>query len=349
VSTSPFAQYDNDVSNIYVTGSPNVLKTSTPATTPYTSIKGTLPNRFVMDFAISRYNDDSVYVVLGGFGTSHVYLSPNGGTTWNSIGAGLPDVPFNAILIDPVNPRTIYAACDFGVFVSPDRGQTWIDYSTGFWDATMVYDLQVDANNKLIAATHGKGVYRSDLYVHIVTPVTLVNFTGQALENYNTINWTTVEEQHVSHYDLERSPDGNNYTKIATINARNETSQMHYSHNDHSAPFEAYYRLKMVDDDGTFKYSSIVFLRRPKGPVEFTVMGNPFRQNIIFKYKIPVDQKISVRLLNSAGALVKREEYAATAGMGMYSIDYLETLSRGIYMLHIESGSKRQTIKVMKE
>src|SRR5690606_22361119 len=127
-----------------------------------TSIKNSLPDRFVMDFAISKYSDDSVYVVLGGFGTSHVYLTPDGGNTWQSIGAGLPDVPFNAILIDPVNPRTIYAGSDFGVFVSPDRGQTWIDYSTGLWDVTMIYDLQVDANNKLIAATHGKGVFRSD-------------------------------------------------------------------------------------------------------------------------------------------------------------------------------------------
>lgn len=349
VSTSPFAQYDNDVSNIYVTGTPNLLRTSTPATTPYASIKGTLPDRFVTDIAVSRNSIDSVYIVLGGFGTSHVYMSANGGGSWTSIGAGLPNVPFNAILIDPINPRTIYAACDYGVYVSPDRGQTWIDYNTGFWDITMVYDLQVDANNKLIAATHGKGVFRSDLYVHIVTPVNLISFTGLPKDNYNELKWITVEEQNVSHYELERSADGNSYTKIASINARNETTQMTYLYNDHTAPFEAYYRLKMIDNDGTFTYSTIIFIRRPYGNPSFNVMGNPFKSTLILKYKLPRDQQINVRLFNNTGQLLIREDYNATAGIGMYTIEGVDVLAKGIYMLRIECGDTKQTIKVMKE
>ncbi|MBK6936475.1 MAG: hypothetical protein IPH18_06015 [Chitinophagaceae bacterium] len=90
---------------------------------PYTSIKGTLPNRFVMDFAVSATNDDSVFVVLGGFGTSHVYATGDGGSTWTDVGTGLPDVPFNAVLIDRVNPEVIYAGCDFGVFVRSRQRQ----------------------------------------------------------------------------------------------------------------------------------------------------------------------------------------------------------------------------------
>src|SRR5579859_3050494 len=64
VSVSPFAQYDNDVDNLYYTPSANVLKTTT-GNTPFTSIMGTAPNnlpdRYVMDFAISPTNDDSVW------------------------------------------------------------------------------------------------------------------------------------------------------------------------------------------------------------------------------------------------------------------------------------------------
>lgn len=349
VSTSPFAQYDNDVSDIYITGTPNVLRSTAPATTPYGSIKGTLPDRFVTDFAISQNSDDSVYVVLGGFGTSHVYLTPDGGTTWLSRGAGLPDVPFNAILIDPVNPRTIYAGCDFGVYVSPDRGQNWIAYSTGLWDATMIMDLQVDANNKLIAATHGKGVFRSDLYVHIATPVTLIDFAGIALPNHNELKWTVEQEQDLSHYELERSSDGTNYSRITTVQARNQTVQIAYGYNDLTMPFESYYRLKMVDRDGTYKYSSVVFLRRPVGKAEFSVMGNPFRSNIVLKYKLSADQKINVNLFNSAGALIRREQYAATAGIGVYTMNGFENLSGGIYFLKVESGDVKQTIRLVKQ
>lgn len=50
-------------------------------------------------------------------------------------------MPFNTIMFDPNDKRIIYAGCDFGIYVSQDRGATWYDYNNGFWDATYVMDL----------------------------------------------------------------------------------------------------------------------------------------------------------------------------------------------------------------
>lgn len=349
VTTSPFAQYDNDVSNIYVNGTPNIFKTTTPATTPYTSIKSTLPDRFITDMAISKYSDDSVYIVLGGFGGSHVYLTANGGTSWTSVGAGLPDVPFNAIIIDPVNPKTIYAGCDFGVYVSTDRGATWIDYNNGFYDATLIMDLQIDANNKLIAATHGKGVFRSDLYVASTLPVTLLDFNGKGYSGYNQLKWTVSQEQNLDRYELERGTDGAVFTKVSSTPARNEVNQTTYSYNDQTSLFESYYRLKIINTDGSFTYSSIVFIRKNGGKNEFIVLGNPFTDNLIFQYKIAQAQKLNIRLFNAAGSLMRREEYAATAGTGTYTIAGLNNLTPGIYALKIETANDKQVIRVLKK
>lgn len=347
VSTSPIAQNtSNDY--LWVNGQPNVFKTTTPSVTPYTSIKGSLPDRFVMDFAISTNNDDSVYVVLGGFGTSHVYLTPDGGATWISRGAGLPDVPFNAIVIDPLNKSIIYAGCDFGVYVSPDKGQTWIDFNTGFWDATLIMDLQIDANNKLLAVTHGKGVFRSDLYDTIYLPVTLLDFSGRGYPGYNQLEWTVAQEMDFNRYELERSTDGSVYTKVATISAQNQAVQITYKHQDNTALFETYYRLKLVDIDGRFTYSSVVFIRKTKAKNEFSVVGNPFSNEIVLKYKLSNNQNIHVQLFNAAGSLIRKEAYAATAGTGIYTITGFGQLSPGVYFLKIESGGERQTIRLLK-
>ncbi|MEQ1675361.1 MAG: hypothetical protein ABL876_01590, partial [Chitinophagaceae bacterium] len=128
ISTSPFAQMDDDVSGLIITGQPNLMRTTT-GSTPFTSIKSNLPDRFVTDIAISPTNDDSVFVTLGGFGTAHVYVTGNAGAatpTWVALGgiggSGrtneiLPDVPFNAIIFDPNSSNIIYAGCDFGVYV----------------------------------------------------------------------------------------------------------------------------------------------------------------------------------------------------------------------------------------
>lgn len=345
ISTSPYAQYDNDVNDIYVTGTPNLLKTTT-GNTPFTSIKGSLPDRFIMDIAISRNNDDSVYVVLGGFGTSHVYLTPDGGNTWLSRGAGLPDVPFNAILIDPVNQGTIYAGSDFGVYVSPDRGITWYDYNTGFYDATLVMDLQVDANNKLIAATHGKGVFRSDLFTHTTLPVTLREFTGVALQGQNKLQWLVEQEQDLVRYELERSEDGFAFNRIYTAMAQGKSS---YTYIDTKPLFEGYYRLKMIDIDGASKYSSVVFIRQSQIRSDFNVLGNPFSNTLVVKYRIPRDGRIFFQLHDMSAALIRRDEFNATGGSGIYTIYGFDRLSAGTYILKINYGTENHSIKVQKK
>jgi hypothetical protein len=349
VSTSPFAQYDNDVNDIYINGQPNVLKTTT-GNTPFTSIKGTLPDRFVMDFAISKFNDDSVYVVLGGFGTSHVYLTPDGGSTWISRGAGLPDVPFNAIVIDPLNPQVIYAGSDFGVYVSPDRGASWLDYNTGFWDVVQVFDLQISADNKLIAATHGKGVFRSDLFNLSTLPATLIDFSGIHRNQFNEIRWTVTDEYDISHYELQKSNNGNQYSSVASITARNSTAQTTYTYNDPAGTgsSENFYRLKMINFDGSFNYSTVIFIRT-SSKTQFTIDGNPFRDQIILQYSMARDKTISIRLYNSSGALLRRIQYKATAGSGAYIVHELGAYVPGMYLLKIETDDFSQTFKLVKK
>lgn len=349
VSTSNIAQNTtNDF--LWVNGQPNVLKSTTPGITPYSSIKGTLPDRFVMDFAISPTNDDSVFVVLGGFGTSHVYVTGNGGSTWSPVGSGLPDVPFNAIVFDPLNPKVIYAGCDFGVYVSPDRGQNWVDYNTGFWDATLVMDLQIDANNKLLAATHGKGVFRGDLYSGSTLPAKILEFTGVNRNGYNQLRWLVSDEIDVDRYELERSADGFNFQRVASKQAVGSMTAVNYSHADPvgAGASEFYYRLKVVDADGSYIYSAIVFIRTTS-KTKISVQNNPFRNVIQLQYNLERDQPITVNLFNSVGAFLRRREFNAVSGSGVYSIYDAENYPAGLYFLKVESGDFKHTFKLVKQ
>ncbi|NJO24899.1 MAG: T9SS type A sorting domain-containing protein [Bacteroidia bacterium] len=348
VSTSNIAQNTtNDY--LWINGQPNVFRTTTPATTPYPSIKGTLPDRFVMDFAISANNDDSVYVVLGGFGTSHVYLTPNGGTTWIDRGTGLPDVPFNAIVIDPTNPQVIYAGSDFGVYVSPDRGATWTDYSNGFWDATQVFDLQIDANNKLIAATHGKGIFRSDLYSGTL-PVTITSFTGIHQSGLNKLEWRIENETGLRYYELERSIDGINFNLIATYPARNQSGSYVYTHTDPvstTATAVYYYRLKSVDLDGSFTYSRVVSLQ-VNGKKAFNVLNNPFTDHVVVGINLLSNEKVTVNLYDAKARLVKKKVFNGTAGSNTFMLDNTETLSKGIYVLEAIVNKQKFSKQLLK-
>lgn len=347
-SVSNFAQYDGDVDNLYVTGTPNVLKTTT-GNTPFTSIMGSvgniLPNRFVMDFAISKTNDDSVFAAVGGFGSSHIYVTGDGGVNWVSKGVGLPDVPFNAIVFDPLNPKVIYAGGDLGVYASPDLGNTWYDFNNGFWDATQIVDLQVSADNQLIAATHGKGVFKGALFSGVL-PVTIVSFTGQVMANTNKIEWKVAQELNVWHYELERSTDGNYFKKTATIKANSSTD---YKYDD-AVPdgTSYYYRLKTVDNDGSYKYSDIIYLRRT-AKNEFRVMNNPFNNDIRIQFSLAQNSKGQINLYNAEGRLVRKESANMSSGQFIYTMNNLSALPAGAYFVEAIVNNQRWKQKLLKK
>ena len=350
-STSCFAQYDNDVDNIYVTGYPNVLKTTT-GNTPFTAIRGTgadtLPRRFIMDFAISSGNDDSVFVAVGGFGTSHVYVTGNGGTNWKAIGLGLPDVPFNAVLIDPVNPQVIYAGGDLGVYVSPNRGISWYDYNTGFWDAVQVMDLQVTSNNQLLAATHGKGLFIGPRYTGTL-PVRIISFTGKAGTTTNNLQWTVAQENNLSHYELQRSSDGIHYQEIAQVKSRNSIMQTDYTYSDPATNNASYfYRLKCVNNDDSYTYSDVVNLRRSSQQA-FRVLGNPFINSIELRFLNSQNTKAQINLYDGSGKLIRKELVFLNSGQTEYSVQNLNNLPPGIYFVEAIINNQRWKQKLIKK
>lgn len=131
----------------------------------WTEVTNGLPDRFPMEVIVDPCDNNVIYTVFGGYDLlSHVYKSEDGGGSWNTLGEDLPDVPTNTIFIDPENTQHIYVGNDIGVFVSTDGGSTWMTYSTGLPDACMVMSLSYTAaTRKLRVATHGNGVYETDL------------------------------------------------------------------------------------------------------------------------------------------------------------------------------------------
>lgn len=129
----------------------------------FTQLTG-LPDRIVSDFAFDPVDENIVYLTLSGFDSDHVFKSVDGGDSWVSIDNGLPNVPTNTIVVDPEYPQALYVGNDIGVYFSPDGGDNWELYSGDVPDALMVIHLSLSpANRKLRVATHGNGVYQTDL------------------------------------------------------------------------------------------------------------------------------------------------------------------------------------------
>lgn len=348
VSVSPFAQ---DITNDAIHYNPPAnIRKSINGGSSFTTVTATLPDRFVTDFAISATNDDSVFVTLSGFGTTHVYVTGNGGTTWVPRGNGLPDVPFNTILQDPVNANIIYAGCDFGIYVSPDRGVNWYDFNNGMWDATYVMDLVTTTQagvRRIRAVTHGKGIFESPLFTLNILPVNIVSFTGNEVGTANQLKWNVEAEDDMKGYELERSANGSNFKTIASVAIHSSNPQYHY--NDILQDrISYYYRLKAINKDGSYKYSEVIFIKRQTKET-FQLMGNPFKNSMQVKVYADTRSKLSLQMYDMKGRLVKKEEVNVGPGLMNYPVYGMQSLSSGMYILEAVLNEQRWTQKVIKE
>ncbi len=131
-----------------------------------------LPNRYITDIAISPTNSNHVFVTTGGYNADNVWYTPDAGQTWeNRSGTApnnLPSIQVNTIRFHPTNSNWVYIGTDMGVFASQDKGQTWSvitnsNAANGNEGPanTEVSELFWQGSEFLIAATHGRGMYRT--------------------------------------------------------------------------------------------------------------------------------------------------------------------------------------------
>ncbi len=163
----------------------------------------------------------------------------------------------------------------------------------------------------------------------VVLPVNLQSFEARQIEGGVSLSWTTTSETKADRFDVQRSADVRNWTAIGTVKAKGESIiRADYNLTDGSAPGGInYYRLKMIDQDGTFAYSQIrsvavtsVPARLYPNPVTDVLILNPAATRIISK----------VELLDSNGKAVHSS--------GAVSRINVARLSAGIYILRISYG-----------
>ncbi len=130
---------------------------------------GGLPNRYATDIAINPNNSNEVFVTFGGYNNDNVWYTPDAGVNWeNRSGTtpnDLPALQVNTVRYHPSNSNWIYIGTDLGVFATDDRGVNWsvvsnYDDNEGPVN-TEVAELFWQGNEFLIAATHGRGMYRT--------------------------------------------------------------------------------------------------------------------------------------------------------------------------------------------
>lgn len=168
----------SDPSTVWVGTSDGAINVTRDGGLTWTRSAAGLPRRYVRDIDVASGDPLDAVLVVSGFGSGHVFRTVNGGATWSDISGDLPDVPVNAVIRPPELAGTIVIGTDLGVFRSTDGGSSWQPWNAGF-PHVAVFDLEWNATTgRLIAATHGRGVYEIEPFadLRVVLSDTLVEF-----------------------------------------------------------------------------------------------------------------------------------------------------------------------------
>jgi photosystem II stability/assembly factor-like uncharacterized protein len=155
---------------------------------------------------VDRTNPDILFAVFSGYGTGHVYRSSDRGVTWTDISGNLPDMPVNGIVQSRDKPASVFfIGTDIGVWYTEDSGANWARFGNGLPNV-VVYDIDIDSRNRLIAATHGRGMWITDAVLS-AGPTTNVPTAFAVTQNYpnpftastgTTISFTLKQSSDVS-------------------------------------------------------------------------------------------------------------------------------------------------------
>ena len=170
-------------------------------------------------------------------------------------------------------------------------------------------------------------------------PVTLADFSGHILRGQATLNWQSGVEINVDHYELEviynesgKDPQGS-FVSLGSLNAKGNGNT--YKMTVTQSAENAYYRLKIVDQDGTISYSPKLVQLNQKVDDQLKLYPNPASNNITVQINKPGE----LRFYTTAGVLVKK----VTLQTGRNTIN-ISRLSAGVYFAEIDN----QKIKLIK-
>jgi hypothetical protein len=322
-------------------------------------------------------------LATGGKVTSHVVTDGTGTLKILAVDASGKDFPVGISVssYDPVNIKNTTATNDFSVSVGNTiTAGVPVAYTTIIprqWEivstsagATLAFTPSVGTSSTpeighyvggawvFTPSTTSAPTYTASftsfspfIIANQVLPVELVSFSAKKLGTSNVLNWQTASEKNNSHFDIERSANGQNeWVKIGTVKGSgNSVITQNYNFTDHTPLSISYYRLKQNDLDGTFEYSNVVSVVDRKSKFNIaSIAPNPTKETSTIVYNSDKNESINITLVDISGRIVLTQNVSITEGPNNLSLN-LSNLTNGTYILNLKNSEQVLIQKIVKQ
>jgi hypothetical protein len=328
-------------------------------------------------------NGTGVVTKMIGGGTSFEFPLSANGTTYNglvvALNAGDPEEVFSVRVASAVNPTTGSAAsCVQRTWqineMKPGGNNAnltfkWVaaDHGASYNVATPAIGFRHNGSSYVIGAnlttpSLAAGIYSASSTAAIsnfspwvvasvsVLPIKFEYFTAVRQSGNHQLGWKLNCETGAKYFEVERSADGNNFSKVGTVAITNGCLTA-FDFSDKSPLIgKNYYRLKLVNLNGQNSFSNIVLLLNQKEGFELVgLYPNIVKTAAVLNISTVDNTRIDVKVLDPKGRLIQELRPNIVAGLNQIDINF-NSLAAGTYFLRVvaENG-EIQTIKFIKE
>jgi uncharacterized delta-60 repeat protein len=220
-------------------------------------------------------------------------------------------------------------------------GTTIIDFGAD----DIGYSFASQGVNLVVGGTSGTSLALARLLnSSMILPVTLSSFTATKHSSSVELAWQTVNERITSEFEVERSADGANFASIGKVSAAgNSSSVRNYSFTDVQPLAINFYRLKIVNADGSASYTRVVTVRYSNSAITIQAFPNPVKNSLNLQFTAPAGN-VNVQVMDFAGRMVKSFQLKSVGSTLTTSID-MTSLKPGAYVIRVNE----QSLKVVKE
>jgi hypothetical protein len=187
-------------------------------------------------------------------------------------------------------------------------------------------------------------------------PVKWLSFTASRETNGINLDWKTAQERNNDHFEIERSVDGRTFNAVGTRTAvgnSSVTQRYQFIDKEVSENITYYYRIRQVDFDGNFDFSSVVaVMATGKSDSKWAAWPNPINDQQKFQIAL-VDQNadatvaINVQVVSSNGMVIYKGNGALT-DVNTTLEDLLHNLTIGVYVVLVSDGITQQHFRIVR-
>lgn len=181
-----------------------------------------------------------------------------------------------------------------------------------------------------------------------VLAIRLDYFTAVLKDKTGLLKWKSSFEENIRDFEIEKSFNGKDFFLLKHVTPKNVSGSEYNTEDESLATGSNFYRLKVINLDGTVDYSAIVKINYKKGtPSSWFVYPNPAEGNALLVYQSVTAKKITLNVTDVAGKLISTSVHSIAPGNNKINIP-AQRMSTGMYMVTVFSEGQKETSAFIK-